>query len=186
MSRIRLLAVTAVVLVGVFTLAACTPASPEERVAEMRSRFEARVNGFYVQAEPQVVEPEVDVELGEGEAVPADEAGDGEEGVDAEIMDEEVTMVQNASLDLILQHDNTEMLPGITVEIIMADANEQEKGHWQLWVDTSTLRKANQLQLVHVLEDVPYVEGDMFAAEIRSPIPPEERGNYQEFTSAGE
>ncbi len=90
---------------------------------------------------------------------------------------------QNAHLDLIVQHDADEMLPGITVEISMVDSAQQEKGRWQLWVDTSGLRKANQLQLTHVLEDVPYVEGDGFAAEVRVPVPAAERGNYREFDS---
>ena len=120
-----------------------------------------------------IVEPEAEEEAVEPAEAPEAEAAE-------EVVDEPA-LIQNAHLDLIVQHDSNEMLPGVTVEIYMVDANEQEKGHWQLWVDTSTLRKANQLQLVHVIEDVPYVEGDGFAAEIRTPIPAAERGNYREF-----
>ena len=32
--------------------------------------------------------------------------------------------------------------------------------------------------------DVPYVEGDGFAAEVRGPIQPEEYGEYVEFSSS--
>jgi hypothetical protein len=168
-------------------LAGCTPATPEERVAQLRSKFEARVNGFYVESVPRAqetaLEGEAEVEVAATETKDAAEAGasaevDGDEGGV-----EDVPMIQNAHLDLIVQHDNDEMLPGITVEITMVDANQAEKDSWRFWVDTSTLRKANQLQLVHTLEDIPYVEGDGFAAEVRKPIPPEEYGEYQEFSS---
>lgn len=189
MTRTRCLVLATTAALTVTMLAGCTPATPEERVAQLRSKFEARVNGFYVESVPRAQEPalegeaEVEVAGEEIETKDAAEAGasaelDGEEGGV-----EEVPMIQNAHLDLIVQHDNDEMLPGITVEITMVDANQVEKDSWRLWVDTSTLRKANQLQIVHTLEDIPYVEGDGFAAEVRKPIPPEEHGEYQEFSS---
>jgi len=149
--------------------------SPEERTAKLRSRYQARVNGFYVTAEPLVVEAMVEPEGSEEEAA-GEDAVEGEEAAE-----QEMVLSQNAHLDLIVQHDANEMLAGITVEIFMVDGAEQEKGRWQLWVDTSRLRKANQMQLTHVLEDVPYVEGDGFAAEVRIPIPAAERGDYREF-----
>jgi hypothetical protein len=176
-SRIRVVVVCTVVLSSIMTLSACSPASPEEQIAQLRSRYEARVNGFYVTAEPLVVEAMVEPEASEEETA-------GEDAVEGEDVEEpEMVVSQNAHLDLIVQHDADEMLPGITVEISMVDSAQQEKGRWQLWVDTSGLRKANQLQLTHVLEDVPYVEGDGFAAEVRVPVPAAERGNYREFDS---
>jgi hypothetical protein len=178
MSKNQTLAVFSIVLLSVVAIAACAPSSPEERVAELRSRYEARVNSFYVEAEPLIVEAIAEPEVAEEDAA-LDEVAEGEAMEEGEA---EIELIQNAHLDLIIQHDANEMLPGITVEIFMVDAAENEKGRWQLWIDTSTLRKANHLQLSHILEDVPYVEGDGFAAEIRVPIPAAERGGYREFS----
>ena len=180
MSKNRFLALSALLLLVVAAVAACAPATPEERVTSLRTRYEARVNGFYVEAEPQFVEPEIDAE-GEPAEEAAEEADVDEEGEGEESVEAEVPVIQNAHLDLIVQHDANEMLPGVTVDITMVDANQAVKGSWRLWVDTSTLQKANQLQLVHVLEDVPYEEGDGFAAEVR-PLAPEEYGDYQEYS----
>ncbi len=47
------------------------------------------------------------------------------------------------------------------------------------------MKKANVTQYTHVLEDVPYEEGDGFFAEIRHPVPAEERHLYREFSTAG-
>lgn len=188
-TKTRCLALATAAALTITMLAGCTPASPEERVAKLRSKFDARVNGFYVESVPRVQEPamedEAAVEIAGEEAETGDDAetGPSAESDGGEGGIEEVSMIQNAHLDLIVQHDNDEMLPGITVEITMVDANQVEKDSWRLWVDTSTLRKANQLQFVHILEDIPYVEGDGFAAEVRKPIPPEEYGEYQEFSS---
>ena len=91
----------------------------------------------------------------------------------------------NILLDILIKHDSPEMLPGITVDISMADGDGNPKGAWRVWFDTSAVRKANITPYSHVLEDVPYVEGDGFFAEVRHPVPPEERGEYQEFSSAG-
>lgn len=41
--------------------------------------------------------------------------------------------------------------------------------------------KANVTQFTHILEDMAYEEGDGFFAEIRNPIPVEERSEYREF-----
>ena len=181
MSRNRVFSVFSVILLSVMVMAACAPADPEERVAELRARYDARVNSFYVKAEPVIVEAMVEPDDME-EAEPEADAPEGEAMEEAE---PEVALTQNAHLDLIIQHDANEMLPGLTIEIFMVDSAEQEKGRWQLWVDTSELRKANQMQLTHVLEDVPYVEGDGFAAEVRTPIPAAERGDYPEFSPQG-
>ena len=55
---------------------------------------------------------------------------------------------------------------------------------WRLSFDTSTVKKANVTQYTHVLEDVLYEEGDGFFAEVRHPVPVEERSEYREFSSA--
>ncbi|MFQ5349884.1 MAG: hypothetical protein ACE5EG_05510 [Thermoanaerobaculia bacterium] len=163
-------------------LNACSGGSPEEKVARLRGMYSARLNGFLVQ-QPPAAEPEMLDEEGaepmEAEVEPME--GEGE-------MVEPMEMLPanpNIMLDILIQHDSPEILPGITVDISMADGAGNEKGSWRVWFDTSKMKKANVTQYTHVLEDVPYEEGDGFFAEVRHPVPVEERGEYSEFSSAG-
>ena len=160
-------------------LAACG-GSPEDKVARLRGMYSARLNGFLVQA---AAEPEVYTEEG-AEPMAADTGMEGAEGEMAEPM-EMAPANPDIMLDILIQHDSPELLSGITVDISMADGAGNEKGAWKVWFDTATVRKANVTQYSHVLEDVPYVEGDGFFAEVRHPVPAEERGEYSEFSSAG-
>ena len=177
----RLFNSTLILVVLVMVAMGCAQKSPEEKVAELRSRFTAKLNGFIVQEQP-----EVEAMGGELEATEITEEVAAEEVVasdmDAE-MPAEVPLVvtQNVLLDVLLQHDNVEKLAGITVDISMVDSELVEKGHWRVWFDTSDLAKANMSQQTHVLEDVDYVEGDGFSVEVRTPIPENERTDYQEF-----
>lgn len=163
-------------------LTACGGRSPEEKVAWLRGMYSAELKGFIMQREP-APEPEPVPEEGVGaEAAPVEEmVGEGEvaEPVEAE------PATHNILLDILIKHDSPELLPGITVDLVMVDASETEKASWKVYFDTSTVKKGNPTQYTHVLEDVPYVEGDGFAAEIRHPVPVEERGDYREFSSAG-
>ncbi len=157
----------------VLVLAGCEAKSPEEKVASLRARYKAQMNGFVVQEEPVVMEV-------------AEVAADGP-GAAPEAPAEPLEPVvrQKVLLDILVQHDSNERLPGVTLDISMVDAAKNEKGHWRLWVDTSKLQKATKTQLSHVLEDVDYVEGDGFSVEVRHPVPPAERGEYKEFAPAG-
>jgi hypothetical protein len=158
--------------------------SPQEKVARLRGMYSARLNGFLVQAQP-APEPEIYTEEGAEPMAPDNEMEEGEgEGEMAEPMAMEPAN-PNIMLDILIQHDSPELLPGITVDVSMADGAGNQKGAWKVWFDTSTVRKANVTQYSHVLEDVPYVEGDGFFAEVRHPVPVEERGEYSEFSSAG-
>ena len=163
-------------------LAAC-PKSPEEKLAKLRSYYTARVVGIVVDAvpvpEPALEDPTGETE-GESPAAGEAEAADGGEG---EVMDAPVVPVrQNVRVDILLQHDSPEKLPGITLDLEMVDAQEALKHSWKVWVDTSKLPKATGTQFTHLLEDIDYVEGDGFSVEVRSHVPPEERGEYKEFT----
>ncbi len=165
-------------LAAAIALSACVPRSPEEKVAWLRSLYKARVNGFIVQEEPweeAELAPEEALGALEGEAVEGEE---GEEPVEA------TPVEQKIMLDILIQHDSPEKLPGITVDISMVDASEQEKGHWRVWFDTSKIAKANPTQFTHILQGVTYQEGDGFSAEVRHPVPVEERSEYREFLSA--
>ena len=165
-------------------LAACG-GTPEERVARLRGMYSAELNGFLVQR-PKPPEPEIPAE-GEEMMEPAAEEAAAEE-MEGE-GEGEIEMAPPANpnilLDILIKHDSPEMLPGITVDISMADSAGNSKGAWKVWFDTSTVRKANITPYTHVLEDVPYVEGDGFFAEVRHPVPVEERGEYKELSSAG-
>jgi hypothetical protein len=159
-------------------LAACG-GTPEDKVARLRGMYSARLNGFIVQA---AAEPEI---LSEEAAEPmAPEAGEDAEGGEAEPLEME-PVTPNIMLDILIQHDSPELLAGVTVDISMADSAGAEKGAWKVWFDTSQVKKANVTQYTHVLENVPYVEGDGFYAEIRHPVPVEERSDYREFSATG-
>lgn len=174
-------------MVVVLIMAACAPKSPEERVAKLRTYYKARVVGIVVQAVPQVEEPTEagDMAMTDGEDESADPAAEAmsDEELLAEAADTPDTPVlQNVGVDILLQHDSPEKLPGITLDIEMVDSNEQPKNSWKLWVDTSSLPKATGTQFTHLLENIDYVEGDGFSVEVRSYVPPEERGEYREFS----
>ena len=161
------------------TIVGCAPKSPEEQVAQIRSLYSARLNGFILEEEPVVTEvPELEaVEIVEGEEPPAEEAV---EAAVEPIIETEVN--QRVRLDILIQHRSDERLPGVTVDISMVDANQTEKGHWRVWFDTAEVTKATVTQFTHILEDVGYEEGDGFYVEIRQPIPAEERSEYREFS----
>lgn len=158
----------------VLVLAGCEAKSPEEKVASLRARYKAQMNGFVVQEEPVVVEV---TEVAAG--APGAEAEEAATAPSAPVMRQKIL------LDILVHHDSNERLPGVTLDISMVDAAKNEKGHWLLWVDTSKLQKATKTQLSHVLEDVDYVEGDGFSVEVRHPVPAAERGEYKEFAPAG-
>jgi hypothetical protein len=166
----------------VLILQACGPSSPADKIARTRSLYSARLNGFVVEEEPIIEEPmPVTGEAVEGAQV---ESQVGDQALETGGDFEPVALSQRVLLDILIQHDSNEKLPGITVEISMADPNGQEKNHWRVWFDTSDIEKATVTQFTHILEDVSYEEGDGFFVEIRHPVPEEERGEYREFASA--
>ncbi len=169
--------VAAVLIAGLaMALVGCAEKSPEERLNEIRSRYSARLNGFYVEETPLVTE-----ETAGGEAEMAEVEAAGEE----EAVASEVPVLQRAHLDILVQHDSLEKLPGITVDISMADAQGNEKGHWRLWLDTSKIERANPTQFSHVLEGIDYAPDDGFYVEVRHPVPPEEQAAYREYELGG-
>ena len=169
--------VCAAVLFLGLALTACGPSSPAEKTAQTRSLYKARLNGFVVEEEPIIEAP-----IGEIE-VPAEEVEAVEETLEEQADFEPVAISQRVLLDILIQHDSNEKLPGVTVDISMAAADGQEKDHWRVWFDTSDIEKANVTQFTHILEDVSYEEGDGFFAEVRQGIPEEERSEYKEFAS---
>ncbi len=178
-------------------LAGCAEPTHEERVAQIRSKYEATLNGFVVEQAPtEETAPDAEGEPTSGEEgaeeaaaqgdttdgeMPADDAT--EEGA-GEPADDAVPLRQDVLLDIVVRHDSAEKLPGITVDITMADG-ERELETWRVWFDTSDLEKGPGIQYTHTLEDVDYEPGYGFSAEIRHPVPPQDRGLYQEFAATG-
>lgn len=168
---------------ALLVLTACG-GSPEDKVARLRGMYAARLNGFLVQA-PPAPEPAIPAEEGAEPSAPPVTPTPPAEGADemAEPMAIEPAN-PDIMLDILIQHDSPTILPGVTVDITHVDADKNEKGSWKVWFDTSTVKKANVTQYTHVLEDVPYVEGDGFFAEVRHPVPAEERSQYRELSGS--
>ena len=171
-------------------LVACGGGSPEEQAERWRGMYSARLNtsqygSFIIQWPEPAPEPTME----EGAEPPAEEAEEAEmpegEGEAAEAEEPPPAGNPNIMLDILIQHDSPIKLPGVTVDITMADADGNEKGAWKVWFDTADLPKANVRSYTHVLEDVPWEEGLGFHAEVRHPVPVEERGEYKELSSAG-
>jgi hypothetical protein len=169
-------------LVTVLLLAACA-GTPEDRVARLRGMYSARLNGFIVEQPPAPEPLMMEEEEGEEPMAPVEEAA--EEPMEPMEPEPMGPQTHDIRLDILIQHDSPERLPGVTVDISMVDGAGAEKGAWKVWFDTANMPKANVTQYTHLLEDVPYEEGDGFYAEIRHPIPAAERGEYREFSAAG-
>jgi hypothetical protein len=93
-----------------------------------------------------------------------------------------VPVTRHVDLDIRISHQGRDHLPGVTLDISQADAAQQEKTHWQVYVDTTGL--VGEKQITHTLEDVDYVEGDGFWVEVRPAVPEGQRGAYREFSEA--
>lgn len=168
--------------------AACggAPENSAERVDEIRSRYSADLNGFAVHQVP--VEGEETMPEGPDDGAVEEGAEAGEEAEAAEAAAEEVPVRQDVILDILLSRESREPLPGITVDIehVGPEPERAVKESYRAYLDASGVHRGAGTQVVHRLEDVDYVEGDGFHVEVRHPVPPGERGEYQEFQEAGE
>jgi|GEM_PF-698661 hypothetical protein len=196
MSRSKAM-VLAPVLVVVTALAAllsvgCEQLTPEQKVAQMRSRYEATVNtaGFVVRPHaPEVVEPPDD---GTGEGVAGEEVG-GEVGEVGEEGDESDALAAPAeptgydvTVDILVSNRNSENLSQLTIDVIHTDGERNEKGRYQVTIDASGITKGGNSQVAHTLENIPFEEGDGFTTEVRNPVPDGEKSKYPELANAGQ
>lgn len=164
-------------IVCVVLLASCTSRTPAEKVAATRAEYKATLNSFFVKETPlEVVVPEGEAAEGAVADDSAEAPMEGDEAPPAE-----VPVRQDAVLDVIVQHDTSSPLAGLTLDISMVDSAENEIESWRRWIDTEGLPKANQRPYSIVFEDVAYEEGHGFFVEIRHPIAEAERGQYREF-----
>jgi len=186
---VRPLWLAALLVVALVMVVGCAEKSPEERVADLRSGYTAELNSFVVESVP--LEPDLSADQVEGEAAgeAAAEAGEGaaegegEEGEEG--MEEPVPTQQDVLLDILIQNRSLEQLDGLTLDVTQADGAGNEKAHYRIWVDTSSVIKGRGHQILHRIEDIDYQEGDGFHVEVRHPVPPEERSEYREFSEAG-
>ncbi len=193
-------ALAAILLLGAFV--ACQPQSPAERVDELRAGYEVEVNPSGFSATPNYPEPAPMAEGEEGaegeggemaaedEMAADEEMADDGEMADGEMMDEGGMAPDmepesyDVVLDLLIKNGNRgDSLPELTVDLIHADANQNEKGRLQVVFDTSNVLPGSSSQFSQELKGIPYEEGDMFTAELRQ-VSPDERGDYPEYGSA--
>lgn len=194
---------TALVLALVaLTLTACAQKSPEERVAEARTKYKVALNAFLPQDPEPVIDedmtedamPEEGAEASEtavaAEVAAAAVAAEGEEGEEgeegmAEESEEMTSSGRDVFFDLIVQFDGPESLPGITVEITHADPFEKEKASFRHYLETGTMVKSETKQVSFTVPGLDFVDGDLFSVDVRAHVPAEERGEYREFAESG-
>jgi hypothetical protein len=87
-------------------------------------------------------------------------------------------------LDVTVRGEAKPPLAGITLDVSMADAGGREKARRRVWVDTSALGPGGE-QTTLTLEGLDFAPGDGFWVEVRTPVPPAERGEYRELSAAG-
>lgn len=194
-SKVLLCSVVLLVLGG---LVACTPSSPEEKVAATRTQYMVTLNAFFPQ-EPPVEEtmPELldagDEEEGASIDLVAMEPVDGDtEGVDGDAdsmaVDENVVdsgpKTVGILLDLVVRFDGTDPLDGLTLDISQADPFEKEKATFRHYIELGSMVKSETKQVSFVLEDVDYVDGDLFSVNLREVVAPGDRAEYREFAAA--
>lgn len=195
------LALAAVFLLTSFV--ACGPSTPAEKVTAKRQKYKVELVNFMVQEPEMPAPPAMDGETDADDFVDAAaaEAGDGslsETGEDPEDMAPQGEMAdgdamepmmvddgkRDVLLDLLLQSNTYEQLPGVTVDVTQADADSNEKAVFHVWLETAGMARGSQ-PFTHTLEDVEWEEGDGFHVEIRSSVPESERGEYREYADAG-
>jgi hypothetical protein len=162
------------------------PESPEARVADLRSEYTAKLNGFAVKEQPTAGAADEGMAR-EGAQAAADETGAPAAGEMAQAGDmaPSVAVRQTAILDILVSRKGRKGLPGLTVDITEADPKGDEKGHWRAYLDVSHVLPGADAQISYTLHDVDYEQGDGFNVEVLHPVPAADRGEYKELREAG-
>ncbi len=165
----------------------CAEKTPMEKIVETRAQYTVQLNTWLPQ-EPEIepvdpVEGELEgAEAEGGEAEVTEEAA--EESAAEETAEEAVEPEPQPTdilFDVILYFKGEESLPGITLDIILAGPDEQEKATYRYWADTADMLKGSPLQFNFVLRVPEFEPGDVFSMEVRWPIPEAELVEYGEF-----
>ena len=148
---------------------------PADRIESVRALYRAEITGFTVESSPAPVAAEPAPAV---ETAPSPGADDGGSGLVAPPVP-----ASDVVLDLLLRHEPGEELGGLTVEVGLLDPAGTEKEHYRIWIDAAGAASGEK-RVTYRLEDVPYVEGDRFVAEVRTPVPANERILYKEYPVA--
>ena len=100
------------------------------------------------------------------------------------VQDDPGTGAQRIVLDVLVDWTGREPLPGLTLDVSMADPTGAEKVQRRVWIETAQLRRGGE-QLALVLDGLPWQPGDGFFVEVRAAVPAAERGEYREFGAGG-
>ncbi|MEM1181457.1 MAG: hypothetical protein AAGM22_24145 [Acidobacteriota bacterium] len=181
--------------------AGCQEKSPEEKIAEARASYVVELNSWFPrEPEPEPIAEDAAAEDGEaadGEAADGDGADEteGEDAAGEEAAGEEEVAVLdvdaagpqtvNLLFDLIVLFEGEEPLPGLTLDVSQADSSGAEKKLWRHYLELPPHVKTETKQVSFETPGVEFEEGDQFSVTLRKVIPPEERGDYREFASAG-
>lgn len=168
-------ALAASILVAALAAGCGADPRPADRIETVRALYRAEVTGFVVEGSP---EPVAAAPASAPETAPSPEADDGGSGLVAPPVP-----ASDVVLDLRLRHEPGEEIAGLTVEVGLLDPAGTEKEHYRIWIEAAGAATGEKL-VTYRLEDVPYVEGDRFVAEVRTPVPASERALYKEFPVA--
>ncbi|MCG8466717.1 MAG: hypothetical protein MJB57_00705 [Gemmatimonadetes bacterium] len=191
-------------IVALICVAGCAPPSPDEIVIEGRTEFiidlenwtEWETGADEVREERIAFEPATATEAvasaslsaaGGAVAAEGETAAEGEEAAEEseEIEEPQGPRTTNVMFELLIRFNGAgDPLPGITADILHRDPFGREKARQLEWVDTSGMRRGEPRQFSFELEIDDFETGDVFAVELRSYVPPEERGEYREFSEA--
>ncbi len=173
LGRYPIIAVVSAALLLLLSATACKQLTPEEEIIQARSKYEATLNSFIVMQVPLLVEAE--------DLTGADEGDQTTEPAATEEV-EDVPLRQDILVDLTIRHESDLKMDGITVDLFMADADENEVANWKVWFDTSEVAGDTPgVQFAHTLEDVDYQPGYGFSADMRSSVSAADQADYQEF-----
>ena len=168
--------------------AGCAQKSPEEIVAETRTQYFVEPTGLLIQEieaeDALAAEADQGDEPAEAAAVAAEAAAEGEEVEGEEVAEADGPRTVEVLFDLILRFDGRKSLPGITIDIAHQDPFDKEKARYQQWIETDGMSRGDARQLSFEKEIPNYETGDGFTVEFQAFVPPEERGNYREFSEA--
>ena len=155
----------------------CQKLTPLEKVNKARGEVTVELSSWIVRSAPQELPP---IGAAESEEA-ANMSADGEEEV-LSLDLPEIALMQDVILDMFVVRGKAD-LPGITVDIVQADAQESVKGTTLQWIDFESIPVGGSAQVTRVLEGINLEDGDLFFVEIKGLVSPEARADYQEFAS---
>lgn len=183
MAQRTVVVLSGVVLIGIgLLLVGCQQLTPEQKIESLRGQYKVEllsVAALGQQGPEAAEEAQGEADVDEGAA---------SEAADSSTEDEDAAAMPKTTdvmLDILISTEAAEPLPGLTLDVSQGGP-QGEKATYRIWVNTSKVTRGSGTQISHVLEGIDYEEGDGFHVEVRTPVPETERGDYAEFSQAGE